>query len=84
ATVLQKTYNARQATCLAKTESETARKGGLVVDNVVSNMNDIAESSEKIVDINSVIDVIAFNTNILALNAAVEAARAGQQGRGFA
>lgn len=84
ATVRQNTDNARQATGLAKTASETARKGGRVVNNVVSTMNDIAESSEKIVDITSVIDGIAFQTNILALNAAVEAARAGEQGRGFA
>ncbi|EHL6553038.1 methyl-accepting chemotaxis citrate transducer [Salmonella enterica] len=84
ATVRQNTDNARQATGLAKTASETARKGGRVVDNVVNTMNDIAESSEKIVDITSVIDGIAFQTNILALNAAVEAARAGEQGRGFA
>ncbi|AIP96623.1 methyl-accepting chemotaxis citrate transducer [Salmonella enterica] len=84
ATVRQNTDNARQATGLAKTASETARKGGRVVDNVVNTMTDIAESSEKIVDITSVIDGIAFQTNILALNAAVEAARAGEQGRGFA
>ncbi|MBA3113928.1 methyl-accepting chemotaxis citrate transducer [Salmonella enterica] len=84
ATVRQNSENARQATGLAKTASETARKGGRVVDNVVNTMNDIAESSEKIVDITSVIDGIAFQTNILALNAAVEAARAGEQGRGFA
>ncbi|PDN42372.1 methyl-accepting chemotaxis citrate transducer [Salmonella enterica] len=84
ATVRQNTDNARQATGLAKTASETARKGGRVVDNVVNTMNDIAESSEKIVDNTSVIDGIAFQTNILALNAAVEAARAGEQGRGFA
>ncbi|EAB3089947.1 methyl-accepting chemotaxis citrate transducer [Salmonella enterica] len=84
ATVRQNSDNARQATGLAKTASETARKGGRVVDNVVHTMNDIAESSEKIVDITSVIDGIAFQTNILALNAAVEAARAGEQGRGFA
>ncbi|ECJ2913940.1 methyl-accepting chemotaxis citrate transducer [Salmonella enterica subsp. diarizonae] len=84
ATVRQNSDNARQATGLAKTASETARKGGRVVDNVVHTMNDIAESSEKIVDITSVIDGIAFQTNILALNAAVEAARASEQGRGFA
>ncbi|EMD8241393.1 methyl-accepting chemotaxis citrate transducer [Salmonella enterica] len=84
ATVRQNSDNARQATGLAKTASETARKGGRVVDNVVHTMNDIAESSEKIVDITSVIDGIAFQTNILALNAAVEAARAGEQGREFA
>lgn len=84
ATVKQNTDNARQATHLAKNASETALKGGRVVDNVVSTMSDIAESSAKIVDITSVIDGIAFQTNILALNAAVEAARAGEQGRGFA
>ncbi|TNV21220.1 HAMP domain-containing protein [Buttiauxella sp. B2] len=84
ATVKQNTDNARQATHLAKNASDTALKGGRVVDSVVSTMNEIAESSEKIVDITSVIDGIAFQTNILALNAAVEAARAGEQGRGFA
>jgi methyl-accepting chemotaxis protein len=84
ATVKQNTDNARQATHLAKNASDTAQKGGRVVDSVVSTMNEIAESSEKIVDITSVIDGIAFQTNILALNAAVEAARAGEQGRGFA
>lgn len=84
ATVKQNTDNARQATHLAKNASETALKGGRVVENVVSTMSEIAESSEKIVDITSVIDGIAFQTNILALNAAVEAARAGEQGRGFA
>ncbi|AIR60028.1 HAMP domain-containing protein [Klebsiella sp. Ap-873] len=84
ATVKQNTDNARQATGLAKNASETAQKGGRVVDSVVSTMNEIAESSGKIVDITSVIDSIAFQTNILALNAAVEAARAGEQGRGFA
>ncbi|WP_411900817.1 methyl-accepting chemotaxis protein, partial [Salmonella enterica] len=80
----QNTDKERQATGLAKTESETARKGGRGVDNVVRTMNDIAESAEKMVDITSVIDGIAVQTNILALNAAVEAARAGEQGRGFA
>jgi methyl-accepting chemotaxis protein len=84
ATVKQNTDNARQATHLAKNASETAMKGGRVVENVVSTMSEIAESSGKIVDITSVIDGIAFQTNILALNAAVEAARAGEQGRGFA
>lgn len=84
ATVKQNTDNARQATHLAKNASETALKGGRVVENVVSTMSEIAESSEKIVNITSVIDGIAFQTNILALNAAVEAARAGEQGRGFA
>ncbi|MDU5783434.1 MAG: methyl-accepting chemotaxis protein, partial [Pantoea sp.] len=64
--------------------SETAQKGGSVVDGVVKTMSDIAGSSKKIADITGVIDGIAFQTNILALNAAVEAARAGEQGRGFA
>lgn len=84
ATVKHNTDNARQASHLAQNASETALKGGRVVDNVVSTMSEIAESSEKIVDITSVIDAIAFQTNILALNASVEAARANEQGRGFA
>ncbi|KAJ9433674.1 methyl-accepting chemotaxis protein [Pantoea sp. YR343] len=84
ATVKQNADNARQATQLAKTASETADKGGNVVNGVVKTMRDIADSSKKIADITSVIDGIAFQTNILALNAAVEAARAGEQGRGFA
>ena len=84
ATVKQNAENARQASQLALSASETAQKGGKVVDNVVRTMNDIAGSSKKIADITSVIDGIAFQTNILALNAAVEAARAGEQGRGFA
>ncbi|PWC20970.1 methyl-accepting chemotaxis protein II [Brenneria roseae subsp. roseae] len=83
-TVKQNSDNARQATQLAKNASETADKGGLVVDNVVKTMNEISDSSQKIAHITSVIDGIAFQTNILALNAAVEAARAGEQGRGFA
>ncbi|EOC1319146.1 methyl-accepting chemotaxis protein [Cronobacter turicensis] len=84
ATVKQNAENARQASQLALSASETAQKGGKVVDNVVQTMRDIAGSSQKIADITSVIDGIAFQTNILALNAAVEAARAGEQGRGFA
>ncbi|MGE9549886.1 methyl-accepting chemotaxis protein [Erwinia amylovora] len=84
ATVKQNAENARQASQLALSASETAQKGGKVVDGVVRTMNDIAGSSKKIADITSVIDGIAFQTNILALNAAVEAARAGEQGRGFA
>ena len=84
ATVKQNAENARQASQLALSASETAMKGGKVVDGVVKTMSDIAGSSKKIADITSVIDGIAFQTNILALNAAVEAARAGEQGRGFA
>ncbi|WP_416412868.1 methyl-accepting chemotaxis protein [Pantoea sp. App145] len=84
ATVKQNADNARQASQLAKTASDTADKGGNVVEGVVKTMRDIADSSKKIADITSVIDGIAFQTNILALNAAVEAARAGEQGRGFA
>jgi methyl-accepting chemotaxis protein len=83
-TVTQSVETARQANQLASMAAQTAMKGGDVVGQVVSSMEQISASSRKINDIIGVIDGIAFQTNILALNAAVEAARAGEQGRGFA
>jgi methyl-accepting chemotaxis protein len=83
-TVRQSADSAAQANQLASSASGAAQRGGAVMQQVVSNMNDIAGASRRIADIIGTIDGIAFQTNILALNAAVEAARAGEQGRGFA
>lgn len=83
-TVRNNADNARQAAQLAVNVREVARQGNDVTNNITGTMKFIGESSARIADITSVIDRIAFQTNILALNAAVEAARAGEQGRGFA
>lgn len=84
ATVKQNADNSRNASSLARDASSTVDRGKQVVVQVVGTMNGISDSSQKISQIISVIDAIAFQTNILALNASVEAARAGEQGRGFA
>ncbi|WP_433916300.1 methyl-accepting chemotaxis protein [Pectobacterium versatile] len=84
ATVKQNADNAHNATTLAQNAAQIAQKGDKIVGQVVHIMSEIDDSSKKIADITSIINGIAFQTNILALNAAVEAARAGEQGRGFA
>ncbi|QDU57661.1 methyl-accepting chemotaxis protein [Aeoliella mucimassa] len=84
ATVRQNADNAEQANQLANSSRKTAEQGGEVVSHAVQAMQEISDSSRKIADIITTIDEIAFQTNLLALNAAVEAARAGEQGRGFA
>ncbi|CAI1540943.1 Ribose and galactose chemoreceptor protein [Serratia quinivorans] len=83
ATVKQNAENAHHANQLATDASQTAQQGGKLVESVVSTMRDISSSSQRIAEITTLINGIAFQTNILALNAAVEAARAGEQGRGF-